>query len=123
MPNMNSVRIFLMILVGLFALNHLSWTQETASGGTISGTVVDKFGEPLKEVRVTAKNVDTEQEKSCNTDEHGAFKYSELPAGNYKVTAKKDGYMTHMYTNVIVEIGKTVKLNIKLDPPGMIYVD
>ncbi len=104
-------------------MNHPSWSQEAVSGGTIGGTIEDKLGEPLKDAKVTAKNIDTERKIMCNTDAHGAYKLSELPAGNYKVTAEKDGYMTHTYTDVIVEIGKTVKLDIKLDPPGVRFVD
>jgi hypothetical protein len=119
---MQFARLCFMALIGLFAMNHLSWTQE-AVGGTIGGKVVDKLGEPLKDVKVTAKNIDTERKTICNTDAHGAYKLPELPAGNYKVTAEKDGYMTHTYTDVFVEIGKTVKLNIKLQPPGVIFID
>jgi uncharacterized membrane protein len=109
-------------MIGCLATIPFSWAQE-ANGGTISGTVVDKFGEPLNKAKVTAKKIDTEGETICDTDEHGAYKLSKLLAGNYRVTAKKNGYMTHTYTDVILGIGKTVKLNIKLDPPGKIFED
>jgi hypothetical protein len=109
-------------LVACLVMIHLSWTQE-ANGGTISGTVADKFGEPLNKAKVTAKNIDTKQERICNSDEHGAYKLSELAAGNYWVTAEKNGYMKHTYTDVILEIGKTLKLDIKLEPPRKSYVD
>jgi hypothetical protein len=119
---MKFVRFCLIALIVYFAMNHISWTLE-AVGGTIGGTVVDKLGEPLKDAKVTAKKHDTERKITCNTDAHGAYKLSDLPAGNYRVTAEKDGYMTHTYTDVILEIGKTVKLDIKLQPPGVIYID
>jgi hypothetical protein len=119
---MKVARLYFMISVGLWAMNHLSWTQE-AVGGTIAGTVVDKFGEPIKNAKVTTRNIDTEREKIYNTDKQGAYKLSELPAGTYWVTAEKDGYMQHRYTDVILGIGKTVELNFKLDPPGKIFVD
>jgi uncharacterized GH25 family protein len=119
---MKFVRFCLIAWIGLFAMNHLSWTQE-ALGGTIGGTVVDKLGKPLKEAKVAAKNIDTELETTCNTDEHGAYELSDLAAGNYSVIARKDGYMTTMYKNVPVQTGKRVKLKIKLGPPGVRFID
>lgn len=119
---MNFVRFCFITLIGLSAMNHFSWTQE-AVGGRIGGTVADKFGEPIKDAKVTAKIIDTEWKTICITDSHGAYKLAELPAGNYWVTAEKDGYMSHRYTDVIVKIGKTIKLDIELQPPGVITYD
>jgi hypothetical protein len=119
---MKFVRFCFIALVVFIAMNHLSWTQE-AVGGTIGGTVVDRHGRPIKDAKVTAKNVDTERKVTCNTDVHGAYKLSELPAGNYKVIVEKDGYMFYMYIDVIVKIGETVKLNTKLEPPPPPFID
>jgi hypothetical protein len=119
---MKFIRLFFIPLIGFFAMNYLSWTQG-ALCGTIGGTVVDKLGETLKDVKVTAKNIDTERKTTCNTDEHGAYKLSDLTAGNYDVIAEKDGYMTHMYKDVLVETGKIVKLEIRLGPPGVRFID
>jgi Ca-activated chloride channel family protein len=119
---MKFVRICFIILIGLSAMNHLSWTQE-AVGGTIVGAVVDKLGEPIKDAKVTATIIDSKREILCISDAHGAYKLAELPAGDYWVTAEKDGYQSHRYTDVVVKIGKTIKLDMKLQPPGEITYD
>jgi hypothetical protein len=100
----------------------ISRTQ-VGDGATIGGAVVDKLGKAIGDAKVTAKNVDTEWKTTCNSDAQGAYKLSELPAGTYKVTAEKEGYMTHIYIDVTVEVGKAYKLEIKLDPPGVRFVD
>jgi hypothetical protein len=66
---MKCFRLYLIALVTLGAMNHLSWTQE-AVGGTISGKVVGKLGEPMKDVKVTVTNIDTQRKTTCITDIH-----------------------------------------------------
>ena len=73
-------------------MNNLGWTQD-AVGGTISGTVLNKLAEPIKDAKVTATNIDTHRKSTCKTDEDGAYKFSDLTTGNYEVIVEKDGYM------------------------------
>jgi Carboxypeptidase regulatory-like domain len=60
------------------------------SGATLSGTVVDASGKALADVRVSAKNLNTNQSFEARTDANGGYSFSGLSAGEYEVSAGGD---------------------------------
>lgn len=58
----------------------------------IFGSVVDKKGNPLHEVRVTLKGKRTKIKKETTSDASGYFAFEGLEKDIYKITAKKKGY-------------------------------
>ena len=58
----------------------------------IEGRVLDRAGEPMSGVEVTAMNAKTDREtQSGNTDDLGRFRLFELPPGTYRVCAVAHG--------------------------------
>lgn len=56
------------------------------------GKVVDPQNQPLDDVEITLRDVETSRSYTVETDEKGEFKLAGLPHGIYKVTFKKEGY-------------------------------
>jgi tetratricopeptide (TPR) repeat protein len=56
------------------------------------GTVIDPQKEPLADVEILLRDVDTSRSYSVKTNTKGEFKLAGLPHGIYKVTFKKEGY-------------------------------
>ncbi len=62
-------------------------SAQSTTSGAISGTVADqKSGEPLAGVTVTVQSPALGSVQTAITDEHGAYKITELPPGEYQVT-------------------------------------
>ena len=89
-----------------------AWAGSTQTG-TLRGTVFDSKGEPLVGVLVTLGSPSLIRERALVTDAQGAFFAAGLPPGDYKVTAKLDGYIT-MELSTNVEVDKTTPLSVTL---------
>lgn len=80
--------------------------------GDLSGVVSDaRTGEVLSGVAVSV----TPSGKSVTTGANGVYEFRDLPAGDYTVVFKKNGYKTETRTVAIVA-GKAVDLDAQLAP-------
>jgi len=79
--------------------------------GTISGVVKDSStGDPIADAIVTANDM------SATTNSSGAYVISDVPLGNYTVTASADGYKNSTITNIAVVAGETTQVDFELTP-------
>src|SRR5262249_4713798 len=94
--------------VAISLLAAASAHAQSVTTGAIAGTVTDEqTGEALPGVFVTVAG------QSAMTDEHGAYKVTELVPGTYDVTFDLDPtHATH--TGVVVSVAGTVTLDEKL---------
>lgn len=56
------------------------------------GKVIDPQEEPVSDVEITLRDIETSRSYSVKTNKKGEFKLAGLPHGIYKVTFKKEGY-------------------------------
>ncbi|MEN2993074.1 MAG: TonB-dependent receptor [Bacteroidia bacterium] len=86
-----------------------------AQKGRITGTVFDKTtGDPL--IGATVALVGTY--KGAYTDENGRFTLEDLTPGTYTLRATYVGYNELLLTNLKVQPGQTLVLNLRLTPTG-----
>jgi hypothetical protein len=105
---------FVLSLMGVLALaTGIAYSQATS--GNLTGTVVDSSGAAVNDATVEAVNVATGQKVSTTTRVAGEYRFGDLPAGTYKVTASATNFRTTTVNNVPVEINKTGTTNIRLD--------
>lgn len=64
-----------------------------ANDGAITGTSVNSQGTAISDVSVTIKNATTGLTRTVQTSADGSFRFPLLPAGNYSLEAKKDGFL------------------------------
>ena len=84
------------------------------TNGSIQGTSVQVNGNSLSNVTITIENLDTGLTRSVQSDESGNFRFPLLPAGNYKVTAEKNGFRTTIQESVKVGISGKTNLDMRL---------
>jgi hypothetical protein len=105
-----------------------TWTFSTAMVGKMSGTVLDKNGDPVVNATVTLKNVtiaaqnmnhllvltmynDVGDMMTTTTDANGNYTFYDVFIGNYTLTISKDGYKT---------VSSTVSMTMQVvDSAGM----
>jgi len=84
--------ICLLVLITLFILGQFHPMYAQYREYYFYGKVVDPQKQPLENVEITLRDVETSRSYTVETDEKGEFKLAGLPHGIYKVTFKKEGY-------------------------------
>lgn len=102
----------LFVVTLLFVLcNQALYAQST---GTIQGTVLDAQQAAVAGAKVTVKNLATGLERSMDTDSSGSFSFPALPAGNYKIEIRKDGFQTLLISSFTLDVATTASKNYTL---------
>ncbi|HEX3104484.1 MAG TPA: carboxypeptidase-like regulatory domain-containing protein, partial [Terriglobales bacterium] len=70
----------------------------------IVGTVTDSSGAVLVGATITAKNVNTGEERQATTSAIGQFAVPNLQPGTYQVTGTKQGFESKVVDQVTLEV-------------------
>jgi hypothetical protein len=90
--------------------------QAQVDTGSILGTIADASGAPINGAKVTLTNEGTGAALSVTTGADGAYKFTPLKIGSYKVTATFQGFQTTTQTSITVNVGADVVINFSLKP-------
>ena len=88
-----------------------SLMAQTASTGALTGTVTDPTGAVIANVKVTATNAGTGQERSVTTGADGTYKISLLPPGNYRVAFEATGFSVATIPSAAINVTETAVLD------------
>lgn len=81
---------------------------------TISGTIVDKDRNGIKDVSLQLKNSGVNVGSPVTTDSNGAYIISGVAAGTYGIEVSKEGYTTGYMRGVTVDSANLSNINIQL---------
>src|SRR5213594_2048227 len=84
--------------------------------GRILGNITDATGALIPGASVTITNVERGTSQTLVTNEAGAYNAPSLPPGTYQIRAELSGFKTVERTNVVLEVGKELKIDITLEP-------
>ena len=85
-----------------------------SNSGDVTGTVADPSGAALQNATVTATNEGTAVKVVVTTNNEGTYHFTNLPIGNYTITASATGFAASGLKDVEVDLNKTVTANISL---------
>src|SRR5215217_6846707 len=85
------------------------------SSGSLSGTVADPKGAVVAGATVVIKNVATNQERTTQTSDEGAFSVPLLSSGLYIATVTASGFKQAVVTEIKIDVGKTSSIQIELE--------
>src|SRR5687767_6451953 len=83
--------------------------------GAINGVIRDNSGAVVPQVMVIATNVDTGTEARAATDETGAYTFSLLRPGRYRLTIEKPGFQRLIRENIVVNTAERLRIDIALE--------
>lgn len=107
------VRIFAIICLILLAAVS---AHPQGSVSRISGVVTDQTGADVANATVTITDVARGVSQTLTTDADGAFVASNLLPGTYTVRAEFKGFKTFERKNILLEVGKDVRIDPVLQP-------
>jgi outer membrane receptor protein involved in Fe transport len=99
----------LLIFSGIF-----STVQAQSFRGGIRGEVTDAKDLRVAGAKVTARNLATSETREITADEAGEFRFVELPAGSYEVSAMAPGFQEVHAPQVVVNVGEETVVNLRL---------
>lgn len=82
--------------------------------GTILGNVTDDSGAGIPTAEITLKNLGTNEIKTINSDENGAYVFPALLPGRYSLQVKKSGFKVQSISDVGLEVNQTARLDVRL---------
>ncbi|HEY2498399.1 MAG TPA: carboxypeptidase regulatory-like domain-containing protein [Candidatus Angelobacter sp.] len=104
--------LFLCLLFMLVLLTGVAHAQEVT--GAIVGTVVDPSGAALKNVKVTAVDVDRGTTLTATTNDTGSFNLPRVPVGRYRVKAESQGFQTAANPVFDIVLNQTVRVAFQM---------
>ncbi|MBI4471155.1 MAG: carboxypeptidase regulatory-like domain-containing protein, partial [Acidobacteria bacterium] len=101
------------ILVAAVCLSNVSLGQTI--DGIINGRVEDTSGARIPGVSISITSPSLLGERTTVSDEGGNYRFSNLSPGTYRVKYELPGFKTLIREGIIVEVGRTVTLNIAME--------
>src|SRR5262249_5705620 len=80
----------------------------------IGGRVLDEQGAVLPGVMIVLTNEETGVFRDVSSGEDGSYFVSQLTPGRYRIAARLTGFRSFDRRNLILEVGKTLTLNLTL---------
>ena len=101
-----SSRFLFVYLLFLFSFTSQTCISAQSFRGAIRGEVADAQGLKIAAAKVIARNLGTSETREVTADEDGAYRFLELPAGEYEVSAVAPGFEEVRVPKVRVEVGR-----------------
>jgi len=105
---------YLLTLAAAIAFAIPSVLPGQAISGDLVGTIQDASGAGVPNAVVEALNPATNLKSSAKAGSAGEYRFTNLPAGQYNLTASATGFSATALTGVLVEVNKVATLNLVL---------
>lgn len=106
-----------LVLGMIFALLFVTpaGNAQTATTGTVVGTVTDRSGASVADAIITLRNTGTNSEATQTTNSAGEYTLVNIVPGKYEITVKKPGFRTSQVTALTVDVNKSYTVNVTLE--------
>ena len=103
----------LFLAISLLLPQHVS--AQSATSGTITGTVTDPSAAVVLGATVELASKETNAVQTASTNGSGEYTFTGVRPGEYKLTVKMAGFRTSNIPNVVVDVNKSIQLDFKLE--------
>ncbi len=84
-------------------------------GANLEGHVVDISGKPVANAIVSLENLETQQEQTAQSSLEGDFRFTQFPAGEYRLKVTAPGYKTFVVAQLPIVAGDAARANAILE--------
>jgi hypothetical protein len=109
-----ALRFVLFVLLFLSLAVFPSTLKAQSFRGSIRGEITDAHGLRVANGKVTVRNLATSETRMVNADAEGEYRFVELPAGEYEISAAAPGFQDVHVSRVLVSVGQETLVNIVL---------
>ena len=86
-----------------------------AADGHLVGIVLDQSEAAIPLCTVVVENVNTGVRWNQQTDEFGAYRFNNLPVGQYTLSAEAEGFAPTMLSGVAIALNRSTTVNVGLE--------
>src|SRR5271157_315817 len=108
------LRLLFLFLLALILSGSAALLSAQSFRGAIRGEVTDAHGLHVAAAKVVARNLGTSETREVTADDMGEYRFLELPAGDYEVSAMATGFEEVHAPKVRVEVGVETLVNLAL---------
>ena len=109
---MSHLKRSFVLLIGSLLMAGATWAQ--VNRGSITGIVTDPSGAVVANVAITVTNPATGVTNNVTTNSSGVYTVPLLGAATYRLDAQATGFKKYEQTNILVQVGETVRLDFAL---------
>jgi hypothetical protein len=113
-----SVKLVLVVLLVVGLGGALPVWSQSASSGTVSGSVTDQSNAVVAGAAITLTDTSTNISRSSNSNASGRYFFADVTPGTYSLTVAKAGFATTKTENQIVQVGVNLTVNLALQVGG-----
>ena len=106
--------LVLFLFTAAFSFAAVAHAQGVGASGDIVGTITDPSGAAIPKAKVTATDTAKGLSRTTFTDDHGEYRLSGLAPSTYDVTAEAQGFQSATEHNVVLTVGQTVLIDLRL---------
>ena len=108
------------ILVAVAAAVAMLWVapeaaRAQAADGHLVGIVLDKTGASIPGCAVVVENVNTGVRWNQGADESGAYRFNNLPVGQYTLSAELEGFAPTILSGIAIALNRSTTVNVTLE--------
>src|ERR1700733_3038666 len=103
------------MLAGLLTVSCCSPASAQSTNATLSGVVLDAQGAVVPHAEVLAIDTQTGQSHGTTSGENGNYAITDLPIGEYKITASANGFKTLVIPVITLHVDQAASLDLKLE--------
>jgi len=89
------------------------------SSATLRGTVTDPSGAVLIGAKVALKGEDTGLTRTATTNAAGAYSFTDLPVGAYRIEVTHEGFKAALHKNIVLNVADVRALDVPLETGGV----
>ena len=110
----SGLRLGLVFLFVLLLKGNSTDVAAQSFRGAIRGEITDAHGLPVAGAKVITRNLGTSETREVTADAEGEYRFVELPAGEYEVSAMAPGLQEARVARVRVEVGAETVIGVAL---------
>src|SRR6266851_3913888 len=104
------------IVLSLLFVAQLARAQDSATTGTLMGTVRDAAGAGIPGSTIALRHLTTNQTRNVTTEADGSYRANALSVGDYEVKGQASGFAPYFNPKVTLVLGRSTALAISLSP-------
>jgi hypothetical protein len=108
----------LSLLVVICLLGALPVWAQSASSGTVSGTITDPSSAVVGNATVTLTDISTNISRTATTNSAGRYFFADVTPSNYTISVSKAGFSTVKAEHQVVQVGLALTVNLALQVGG-----
>jgi hypothetical protein len=113
-----SLKLALVLLLVVCLGGALPVWAQSASSGTVSGSVSDPSNAVVAGATISLTDISTNIPRTANSNATGRYFFADVTPGTYTLTVSKAGFATSKTDNQVVQVGVNLTVNLSLQVGG-----